>query len=87
MFYMVSILANGNAHCCGCTYPMPIIGNCFETPLKDLWNKAEHLRLMKAHCSDMRESIPECARCFSVYQHNLSEDNIDEYMEEILKRL
>ena len=86
MFYLVNILPNGNVSCCGCKWPPHVIGNVFENSLCDIWNQGHHRSDMITHLKGLRETLPDCKDCSSILQYTMPEDNLDDYMEEILLR-
>jgi len=87
MFYLINILPNGNVNCCGCKWPPHVIGNIFKTPLREIWNSGKHKEDMIVHLSGLREMLNDCRDCQSILQYTMPEDNLDEYMEEILRKI
>ncbi|GHV84102.1 hypothetical protein AGMMS50212_14420 [Spirochaetia bacterium] len=77
---------NGDLSACSAT-PRLFWGNVFETPITELWYGAEHKKIMKTHLQGLRETYPQCKDCQSILYQNMPADNVDQYMDELLKRI
>lgn len=87
LFFVLNILPNGEADCCGCKFPPHVIGNVFIKPLIEIWNRGQHKADMITHLHRQRHTLQKCANCSSLLQYSAPEDNLDGYEEVILQRL
>ncbi|MBR2895927.1 MAG: radical SAM protein [Oscillospiraceae bacterium] len=89
MFYSLQIDAEGN------TFPCPplghskdfSLGNLMDASMKDIWNSEKLDTLYRMHLTGQREKVAECINCGCYKTFTPSEDNLDPYRDEIVKRL
>jgi radical SAM protein with 4Fe4S-binding SPASM domain len=84
-FFMINIKENGDCTpCCGAFTDAPILGNCFEWRLSEIWNKS--LELQRKLLNNLN-SIAKCARCcVRETMCNNPEDFLDDRAEELARR-
>ena len=87
VFYTLYVLSNGDVTtCCSPPYPL-ILGNVYNTGLRELWlgkNRTDFLRLQ---LKGKRLSHVICKGCIQPFATAFPEDNLDENRLQILKRL
>lgn len=88
LFMYMNIHSNGKIDACGCIYPPLFIGDMNEKSLKEIWNGEYHKEVMIKHLSKRRCEIGVCSKCNSIeHQNGFSEDDLDPYLEEVLKKV
>lgn len=86
LFMRMNIHSNGDVHACSCQWPPLVIGNINRVALKDIWNGRLHRKYMLLHLNGKRNSIPKCEKCESMSYSVHPLDNLDDHLDEILKR-
>ena len=87
LFFLATILPDGDVNVCGCKWPPRVIGNVFEKQLTEIWNTGQHKEDMITHLKGLRGTLSDCKDCLSMVQYVMPEDNLDDHVNEILQRL
>lgn len=83
-FYTMNINFNGNVSACSFDWRhVHIMGNAFETHLKDIWQGEQYNNFRRLQLRKRRNENEYCNGCEAIY--NLL-DNIDEYGEGLLEK-
>lgn len=84
-FYQLNIKVNGDVIPC-CEYFNHVIGNVNNESLLELWNGRKRFEFLKFQLQKKRYENPICKKCF-IDLNFRKEDNIDDYADDILKRI
>lgn len=87
LFMRLTVEPNGNVYSCACQWPGLSLGNIKDRPLKEIWNGELHKKYMRLHLEGKKNTIPRCAKCESMSYSGHPMDNLDEHMDEILKKI
>jgi radical SAM protein with 4Fe4S-binding SPASM domain len=84
-FYVLAVNANGSVSTCGNDWAYKTsVGNIHEESIIDIWNGEKLYNLRKMFLTFNRKENEACANC---YYLKIVPDNIDEYADDILKKL
>lgn len=86
IFHTIVVSPNGDVYPCTQLLTPHVLGNIHTTSLFDLWNSEKRTLLLKEQCGKQQPTL--CQNCY-ILQNSIfaKEDMIDDYREEILKRL
>ena len=86
IFYSMYICSNGDVTCCCADWKRKkIVGNVNNSTLKQIWNGDLLRKFWKDMLSGKKDDYEMCKKC--LYPMFNCNDNIDEFSDEILKRL
>lgn len=88
LFYKLVVATNGDIYPCTNLPPQIKLGNIFSTTLQDAWCGSERAKLLKGHLLHTYHHKAPCKQCYIPINTVVSsQDIIDPYKDEILKRL
>ncbi len=84
-FYVMAVNSNGSVSVCGNDWSQSTaVGDVTRESLKDIWNGEKLFQFQKMMLENRRKENRACANC---YYLQIVPDNIDDYMDQMLKRL
>ena len=84
-FYVMAVNSNGSVSVCGNDWSQSTaVGDVTRESLKDIWNCEKLFQFQKMMLENRRSENRACANC---YYLQIVPDNIDNYMDQMLKRL
>lgn len=87
LFYRLNVFHNGKVSLCttlGLSSPSM---NVHNTTLLKIWNSEERKQMIITNLLGKRKTMKECVNCNLIYDYAYTEDNLDAYADEILKRI